>query len=1602
MAQLDQDKLQTGEDKPLGMAGSIAKMFIHSPLTPLLLIMCLALGAMGLILTPRQEDPQISVPIADIFFQFPGASAQQVSSLATDPLERMMSEIPGVRHVYSASEKGRGMVTVQFKVGEAMGPSLVKLYDKLESNKDKIPPGVSGPLVKPKGVDDVPAVTLTLWSESVGDASIRLLALEVMQRLKEVPDTAQSFITGGRPEEMRVEFKPERLNSFGISVDELAQTIASANEKRAVGESESGGAVLKVYSGSFLRNARDIESLIVGVRGGSPVYVRDVATVTEGPGDAKSVVQYYSGPAAAKDAPKTDGAPAVTIAIAKKVGTNGVSVADAILEKVESLKGNLIPDNVKVSVTRNYGETANNKVNELIMEMLAATSVVTILIFFFLGLRPTIVVVVVIPIIVLMTIFAAYMLNFTIDRVSLFALIFSIGILVDDATVVVENTYRRWLQKGSIDTATTIDAVREVGNPTILATLAIIAALLPMGFVSGMMGPYMRPIPVLGSVAMTFSLFAAFIFTPWLVIRIRPSLAKLRKMQDAEHRSSARLDGIIRRVLGPLLDSARKARIFRIVMWSLLILSCTMFYFQATVVKMLPLDNKPEFNVVVNMPEGTSLPQTANLIHQMTAKIRELPEVTAVQTYAGTSSPFNFNGLVRHYYLRRQSWEGDIQIQLLDKGDRDRTSHELALVAREMLTPLAKAAGARIQVVEMPPGPPVLQTMVAEIYGPDAKTRRQVARDITKIFEETEGVVDVDNLLKNPHDTWTFEVDQRKAEHRNVSIASLNRQLSMAMGGHKLGDVKQGSELEPRFIILQAPLNVRGQINNIGEMPIMTRNKTMVPLGDLGKFVKTTSDPIIFHKDLRSVEFVTGEVAGRLAAPVYGMLNVSKKLNDYTTPDGVVIKANALGFAGNLLGPPSDSFKTDFEWTGEWTVTYETFRDMGIAFMAALVMIYMLIVVEFGNFRLPGIIMAPIPLTLLGIIPGHWILGAEFTATSMIGWIALAGIIVRNSILLVDFAKQAVAEGMDNREAVIQAVRTRTRPILITQLTMIAGSLGIILDPIFQGMAISLLFGAIVATLLTLIVIPLSCYQAPGAYKSNADGNNDGSPDPTPTPPTDKSAAEKPAAEKPAMASQQTPVKKAHKNGIFKTGIELARALPIIGYYWIAPLFKSAGKLKPGLSKATDIARDIPHDAWVKVASRRGSKKPKTPTQEFASLVKEAAQTQEKASEASAPAQPTQAAQVKLETKAKPAVSSKKKKSKSVVAISDKEKLSSSSKAKANDDKKQAALAVVREAKKLEKKKAKLQQEKIRKFAEIDEALSLEKARRKAEEKARLAAQDAEKQALLRAKKVKQEAKEKAQEKALKVKREVEEKAELAIEKAKRKAEEKARKAAEKAAMKAEEKALLQAETAARREQETARLQLAEAARKAEKKARAQAEKARLFQEEKEAENQKKMAELEKALRMAEEKAVQSAAQSPSNVTTSQLVSDNKKSNKGKNKKSKKKKNKKSKSSKQQSVQDVAVNLNQDLKRIKGIGAKVEIELHRLGVTNYTQIANWSQADIELIQRRSRMSLRFGEGQDNWIAQARTLAAGGQTEFSKRVDDGQVPSSQNDDQDREV
>jgi multidrug efflux pump subunit AcrB len=1067
--QAEVDALATEE---LGLAGRMTRTFINSPLSPLLFLAMLALGVLGLAVTPRQEDPQISVPMIDVFVQFPGASAKQVAGLAIDPLQRIMTEIPGVKHVYAASERGGGIVTVEFDVGQELGPSIVKVHDKIQSNLDKIPPGIPPPLVKPKGIDDVPIVTVTLWSKDVDDGRLRTLALDVLQSLKEIPDTGYNFIVGGRKEQVRVEVYPERLSGFGLSFDQVADTIRTANSEQQVGNVEAGDTHFTVVTGSFLRNADDISRLVVGSYGGVPIYVRDVARVFQGPEEAKQLVAYYTGPASERGK-EADGEPAVTIAIAKKIGTNGVTVANAILDKLEALKGQLIPSNVQVSVTRNYGETANDKVNELIFKLFMATGFVFLLVLFaFRALRPAFVVLLVIPVVILITVFSAWVLGYTIDRVSLFALIFSIGILVDDAIVVIENIYRRWLEKGETDRDTAIDAVREVGNPTILATFTVIAALLPMGFVRGMMGPYMEPIPALGSVAMLFSLFAAFIFTPWLAMRLKPSMRYLERAHVREQKGSERLEGFFRRLLNPLIDSRVKRGLFRLGLWGVFLVTLGMFYTTHVTVKMLPLDNKPEFSVVVNMPEGTALPVTDNLIRQLAGIIRgQIPEVTAAQTYSGAPRPFDFNGMVRHYYLRQEPWQGEIQVQLLPKTERERSSHEMAVQARELLTPVAEARGARIAVVEMPPGPPVLQSVVAEIYGPDGRTRRQVATDMTGFFEQAESLTDVDNYMQQPYRYWHFEVDTQKAVRRGVSVDSINRNLSMVMGDYSLGAIKEENVLEPTHIVIQVPLALRSDVSRLLDLPIPTADGSTVPLGELGRFIRVVEDPIIYHKDLRPVEYVVAETTGRLGAPIYGMFEVEERLEKYRTPDGVVMK-------GSYIGPPPDDGRSGFEWGGEWTVTYETFRDMGLAFAAALVLIYILVVWEFGNFRIPALIMAPIPLTLLGILPAHALLKAEFTATSMIGWIALAGIIVRNSILLVDFSIHEVRRGTPVREAVILSCKTRTRPIMITALALVAGSSVILTDPIFQGMAISLAAGVLVSTLLTLVVIPLGCVQA--------------------------------------------------------------------------------------------------------------------------------------------------------------------------------------------------------------------------------------------------------------------------------------------------------------------------------------------------------------------------------------------------------------------------------------------------------------------------------------------------------------------------------------------
>ncbi len=1076
----------------LGLAGNLTRTFMHSPLTLLLLIATFAIGLAGFTMTPRQEDPQISVPMVDIFVSYPGASTEQVASLVADPLERIMSEIPGVDHIYSASQRDQAIVTVQFEVGEDMGPSLVKLYDKLQSNMDKIPPGVSQPLVKPKGVDDVPLVALTLWSDSLDDAALRLIALDVMQELKEIPETSQSFVVSGRQEQLRIEVKPERLAGYGITLEQIAGTIMTANSEKTVGSVESGDNNFNLYTGAFLRNSEDIERLVVAMYDGNPVYVRDVAEVIHGPGEAHKFVNFYTG-AATSETKVANGVPAVTLAIAKKSGTNGVSVVEDILNRVESMKGRLIPSNVELSVTRNYGKSAQDKVNELMFKLVLVTIAVSVLIFWFLSWRAALVCFIVIPNVILVTTFFALIMGYTIDRVSLFALIFSIGILVDDAIVVVENMYRRWAMDGEISDSTSVDAVREVGNPTILATFTVIAALLPMGMVRGMMGPYMEPIPALGSVAMMYSLFAAFVFTPFLAIRFKPAMDSLQEMEESEHKTVRRLDGFYRSILNPLIDSKVAGYSFLIGLFVVFFLSCSLFYFKSVKVKMMPLDNKAVFNVIVNLPAGTSLPITANLTRQLAEKVRQIPEVTAIQAYVGTASPFDFNGLVRHYYLRQQPWQADLNVQLLHKEERERTSHQIAQEVRETLTEFiatkvkegvySKHDSPKIQIVEMPPGPPVLQSMVAEVYGPTAHERHEVAMKLTELFEKSPSIADVDNYIQKPYEIWNFRVNREKAIRVGVSVDAINKTLEMAMGGFVLGDIKDGSILEATMIILQVPLDIRANFNYLSQLPVPTTQGGSVPLAELGVFTKGYKEAVIYHKDLRDVEYVIGEVVGEFAAPIYGMFDVwdMLELEENLGPRKELIE-------GTWMGPPSSADmhrRSGFEWTGEWTVTYETFRDMGLAFGIAIILIYMLVVWEFGNFTLPAVVISPIPLTLVGIIPGHAIMGAEFTATSMIGFIALAGIIVRNSILLVDYSRQEITRGVEIREAIIMACITRTRPIIITALALVVGSTAILFDPIFQGMAISLMYGVFVSTVLTLIVIPLGCYSGRAAFCEN-------------------------------------------------------------------------------------------------------------------------------------------------------------------------------------------------------------------------------------------------------------------------------------------------------------------------------------------------------------------------------------------------------------------------------------------------------------------------------------------------------------------------------------
>jgi len=1052
----------------------------------------LVLGLFAVIGTPREEEPQIVVPMADVWLPFPGASAKVVEEQLTKPFERKLSEIKGVEYVYSISRPGGALIIVRFYVGQPMEQSLVDLYDKLMSNQDLLPPGAEPFLVKPKDVNDVPIVTLTLSSERYGEFELHRLAEQILEESKKVSGTSAGFIVGGRPRELRIQIDPTRLKAYGLTPLQVADVVRGENRALSTGRFDSRNQSLLVETGRFIRSREDLESLVVGVSEQRPVYLRQVAEVTDGPAEATSYVWFGLGPGGAgvvsPDASSlvTRESPAITVAIAKQAGVNAVTVAAEVIRKVEGMKGVTIPSDVRVTVTRDYGETAQEKANELLWHLLIAVVAVVVFLGVALGARPALVVSIAIPLTLALTLFTSMMIGYTINRVTLFALIFSIGILVDDAIVVVENTYRHLKMRLASHHEASIKAVDEVGNPTILATFTVIAALLPMAFVSGLMGPYMRPIPVNASIAMFFSLLVAFIVIPWFCQTCyRPGAIVAGVDHEGDERGL--IARMYRRVLSPLLAHPILAYAFLGVVGLLLVGSTVLFYTRHVVVKMLPFDNKSEIQLVIDMPEGTTLEETARVTQALARYVRTVPEVRDYQAYVGTASPFNFSGLVRHYYLRELPHEADIQINLVGKHERGAQSHEIAQRIRPSMHEIAREFGANVKILEVPPGPPVQSVLVAEVYGPDYNRQLAVAREIRTLFESTSGVVDVDDYIEADQVKYVFTVDRAKAALAGIPSQDIVNTLRMALQGSKVGLVHIPQEKSPVHIVLRLPLAERTGLEHLGEIGMRTSAGGIVQLSELLKIEQTVQDKAIYHKNQKPVVYVVADVGGpgaeKAESPVYGVLGVGKKLEDFRPAEGYQIEQY-------YTAQPWSEEKIAMKWDGEWHITYETFRDMGIAFAVAMLLIYLLIVGQFQSFITPLIIMAPIPLTLIGILPGHWLTGSYFTATSMIGFIALAGIIVRNSILLVDFIQLQERAGVSLSEAVIKAGAIRTRPILLTAAALMVGAFVIILDPIFQGLAVSLLFGVGASTLLTLVVIPVVYYHMMGkpAGPNHADG----------------------------------------------------------------------------------------------------------------------------------------------------------------------------------------------------------------------------------------------------------------------------------------------------------------------------------------------------------------------------------------------------------------------------------------------------------------------------------------------------------------------------------
>ena len=1053
-----------------GPSGGVAHYFLKNKLTLLFVIASLLLGVFAVLMTPREEEPQIKVPMVDIIVPMPGASPQEVEQRVVAPLEKWLWEIPRVEYVYSTSGPNMGMIIVRFLVNTDEDTALVKIYDKIAGHRMEMPPGAMEPIIKLHAIDDVPVLALTLWGKGYDAYTLSRLGQELEMQLRAVPDVSTVEVLGAQKREMRVVLDPVRMAAHNVSPLGIAQSLQAFNSRLPAGDLVSGNRAIRLEVGSWLKDKEDVASVLVGFFQGRAVYLGDVADIEDGPPLPDQYVLFGVGPAAAEvgSIPKDARGqyPAVTISVAKRPGVNATELNKSLLTKVEGLRGTLLPSDLHVTVTRDYGKSAEDKSNELIKHLLLATLSVVVLIALMLGFRESLVVGIAVPVTLAFTLLIYFLAGYTLNRVTLFALIFSIGILVDDAIVVVENIYRHFAMKdGRSLTRKAIEAVDEVGNPTILATFTVIAAILPMAFVRGMMGPYMRPIPVGASAAMLISLVVAFMVSPWAAFKLLKN--KVHAGGESEGKVMGRLLALYRRVMTRLTHDRKMGALFLLANVVLLLGAVALVGLKVVKVKMLPFDNKSEFQVVVDMPEGTPLERSLAAAQTLAQKLTEMPEVTDYQIYAGTSAPITFNGLVRHYYMRHLPNAADIQVNLLPKEDRSRQSHDLAKEARTLLEPLARQLGVALKVVEIPPGPPVLSTLVAEIYGPSSEGQFALGRQVEKVFKDTAGVVDVDIYAVDPQEQVNLVVDPKKVAAAGLSVMEVSNAVSLAVRGAPATLAHMPREREMVPIRLQLPREARFDLGALDGLQLQNRMGTLIPMSQLVDVERTTIPQEIYHKNLQRVVYVVGDVAGSEESPVYAMFKLNKALDKLSLPDGTT------GLKRLYTHDPSLTSHYTMKWDGEWQITYEVFRDLGIAFALVLILMYMMVVGWFKSYLTPLAIMAPIPLSLVGIIPAHGLLGAFFTATSMIGFIALAGIVVRNSILVIDFAEIKMRQGMPLRDAVVEGGAVRFRPMLLTALAVVVGSSVMLADPIFQGMAVALMAGEVASTLLSWGAIPI-------------------------------------------------------------------------------------------------------------------------------------------------------------------------------------------------------------------------------------------------------------------------------------------------------------------------------------------------------------------------------------------------------------------------------------------------------------------------------------------------------------------------------------------------